>query len=357
MLPSKKIYLKPIAFLANDEGRILEKDSCALKLAGGNLYFTHVSLMQRDKKVEKKIISVKKLLSESIFKENLEIQSWLFELTKKRNLFDKKQFKRKKSYIFGILNITPDSFSDGGQFLNENVAYKAALKMDEVGADYIDIGGESTRPGAKKVSSDKEILRVLPILQKLNHKNLNISIDTRNSSTMKFCIMTGASIVNDVSALKNDSDSLEIIKKNDCFLILMHMPGDPSTMMKNNNYKDVVLDVYDFLEERIQFCLNNGIKKNKIIIDPGIGFGKNSDQNLKILKNIALFHGLGCPIMLGVSRKRFISAFSSSESEPKKRFPGSISAALHGINNGVQIIRVHDVKETKQALDIWNTIN
>ena len=333
------------------------KSKQALQLACGNLYFSHLLLIKRGRSIKKKIISVYEILSSAKFNQNKILMDTLLNITQKRRLFDSKKFKKKKNHIFGILNITPDSFSDGGDFLESDFAHKSAILMKNSGVDFIDIGGESTRPGAKKVSSDKEILRILPIIQKVALENINISIDTRNSSTMKVSLLSGASIINDVSALKNDIDSVAIVKQHDCFIILMHMPGNPSNMMLKNNYDDVVLDVYDFLEERIKFCMNNGIKKSRIIVDPGIGFGKNSEQNLDILKNISIFHGLGCPIMLGVSRKRFISALTLSKNEPKERFPGSISAALHGISNGVQIIRVHDVKETKQALDIWNAIN
>ena len=216
------------------------------------------------------------------------------------------------------MNITPDSFSDGGENLFINKAIEKTEEMLLAGADFIDIGGESTRPGAKKVFESKELIRILPILQVLGQRGINISLDTRNSGTMEMGILLGAKIINDVSALINDNKSIDIIKKYNVPVILMHMPGTPKNMMKNNKYDNVVLDVYDFLEERINFCISNGINRKNIIIDPGIGFGKDLNQNLEILNNLSLFHGLGCPIMLGVSRKRFIESIHE-KNDPKKR--------------------------------------
>ena len=228
--------------------------------------------------------------------------------------------------------------------------------MIEEGADFIDIGGESTRPGADKVLPEDEVLRILPIIQKLNNKKIKLSLDTRNSSTMELGLLSGVNIINDVSALKNDSNSIEVVKKYKVPLILMHMPGNPKTMMKRNKYKNVVLDVYDFLEERINFCELNGIKKKNLIIDPGIGFGKNFEQNIEILNNLSIFHSLGCSIMLGVSRKRFISSISK-EDDPKMRLGGTISATILAMMQGVNIHRVHDVKQVNQALRVFEKLN
>ena len=264
--------------------------------------------------------------------------------------------ENKQSLIMGILNVTPDSFSDGGQYFDKNIAVEHALAMIRNGANIIDIGGESTRPGANKVKASDEILRVLPTIQALNHKKINLSLDTRNSSTMELGILAGVKIINDVSALKNDKKSIDIIKKYKIPVILMHMPGTPRTMMKNTNYFDVVLDVYDFLEERIKFCESKGIDRNNIIIDPGIGFGKKLDDNIKLLKQLSIFHTLDCPIMLGISRKRFISAINKN-SEPKDRLGGTISTTIHAMMQGIRIHRVHDVKEVRQAIDVFEKIN
>ena len=353
----KKFYIKPLSFVNQKIGKLLSDKNKALRLAGGNLYFTEILLISRGKDINERLYSVFDFLRSKIYKSSNQLKNIIKNISSRRSLLDNKNFfEKKKNYIFGILNITPDSFSDGGDSLNYENALRNANSMIEEGADFLDIGGESTRPGAKKISSNEELLRILPIIQELVNKKIKISVDTRNSSTMRISIISGASIINDVSALCNDKDSVTNIARNKSPVILMHMPGNPLTMMKNNNYQNTVLDVYDFLESRIEFCKEYKISKNKIIIDPGIGFGKDSNQNLSILKNISIFHSLGCPIMLGVSRKRFISSFSK-KCEPKERFPGSIAAEIHGISNGVQILRVHDVKETRQAIDIWNSIN
>ncbi|MBD22949.1 MAG: dihydropteroate synthase [Alphaproteobacteria bacterium] len=255
-----------------------------------------------------------------------------------------------------MLNVTPDSFSDGGDNLKLKDSISSSKKMIDDGADFIDVGGESTRPGADEVHPSDEVLRVLPIIQKLNGKNIKLSLDTRNSSTMELGLLSGVNIINDVSALKNDSKSIEIVKKYDVPIILMHMPGTPKTMMKKNKYKDVVLDVYDFLEERINYCESNGIKRKNIIVDPGIGFGKNFDQNIEILNNLSIFHALNCSLMLGISRKRFISSISK-EDDPKMRLGGTISATIFAMMQGIRIHRVHDVKHVNQAIKVFEKLN
>ena len=275
---------------------------------------------------------------------------------KKKDFLKNSFFFNKKRLIFSILNITPDSFSDGGENLDPKNNYSKCVRMLKDGADFIDVGGESTRPGANLVKPSDEILRVLPTLQSLENKKINISLDTRNSSTMELGIMSGVKIINDVSALTNDKRSVGIIKKYNVPVILMHMPGTPKTMMKKNKYFDVSLDVYDYLEERITFCEKNGINKKNIIVDPGIGFGKDFKQNILLLKNLSIFHSLGCPIMLGISRKRYISVISK-DSGPKERIGGTISSTIHALMQGIEMHRVHDVKETRQAIDIFENLN
>ncbi|MDC3091297.1 dihydropteroate synthase [Rickettsiales bacterium] len=342
-----KTYVRPFSFVGIREGKRLNKKKEALSIGGGSRYFKNIEIINRNKCSE--YLSVKEFLGSA--EKNEGYKQSLKKITEKRYLFSNKNFFFKKNYcIFGILNVTPDSFSDGGDFFSLDAAITKSIKMYHDGADYIDIGGESTRPGANLVKDSDEILRVLPIIQRVNNEGINISLDTRNSSTMKLGILSGVKIINDVSALKNDNESIKVIKQYNTPLILMHMPGTPKNML-GKKYKNVVLDIYDFLEERIDYCVENGIKRKNIIVDPGIGFGKDSTQNLQILKNISIFHSLGCPIMLGVSRKRFISSIVN-EVEPKKRFPGSIAVAINSFTQGVQIFRVHDVRETKQALEI-----
>ena len=192
--------------------------------------------------------------------------------------------------------------------MKSKIKYSQYMKKN--GASFIDIGGESTRPGADKVDAGTELSRVMPVIQKLNYRKFKISLDTRNSSTMKFGILSGVKVINDVSALSNDKKSIEVIKKYNSPVIIMHMPGTPKTMMKKNKYKNVLLDVYDFLDQRTTKLIKSGIKRENIIIDPGIGFGKNLEQNMILIKNISIFHSLGFPIMLGLSRKRFIDSIS-----------------------------------------------
>ena len=350
-----KYYLRPFGFVPNSQGSILLKNKSAIKVSG--TVFTSIELIEKKKgKVLKKKYTVDNFLK-SAAKKNKKIEILLKNASEKQNFLNSNKFlKNKKFLIFSILNITPDSFSDGGDNFKLEDSLINAEQMIEEGADFIDIGGESTRPGADKVLPEDEVLRILPIIQKLNNKKIKLSLDTRNSSTMELGLLSGVNIINDVSALKNDSNSIEVVKKYKVPLVLMHMPGNPKTMMKRNKYKNVVLDVYDFLEERINFCELNGIKKKNLIIDPGIGFGKNFEQNIEILNNLSIFHSLGCSIMLGISRKRFISSISK-EDDPKMRLGGTISATILAMMQGVNIHRVHDVKQVNQALRVFEKLN
>lgn len=258
--------------------------------------------------------------------------------------------------IMGILNITPDSFSDGGKFFSKpSKAILAAIKMNKLGADIIDIGAESTRPGAKVVNPEVEIKRLKPIIKGLKKKNIKISIDTRNSSTMAFALSEGVEIINDVSGLNHDPESINVIKNSKCILVLMHMQGIPENMQKNPKYQYAPKDVYNFLKKQIQKCKLNGIEKKRIIIDPGIGFGKNYKHNIQILRKLSMFHKLGCNILVGLSRKKFISDLSKDEN-PIDRIPGTIAANQFAMEQGVEIIRVHDVREAMQAKLVWQAL-
>ena len=258
--------------------------------------------------------------------------------------------------IMGILNITPDSFSDGGVYHSKPTkAIQTAIKMVKMGADIIDIGAESTRPGARLIKPEIEIKRLRPILKGLKRKNIRISVDTRNSLTMKFALDEGVQIINDVSALNHDSNSINVIRSSRCFIILMHMQGNPKNMQKNPRYKFAPRDVYNYLKKQITKCEKNKINKNRIIIDPGIGFGKTSKHNIQILQNLKIFHKLGCNILIGLSRKRFISDLSKKE-EPIGRISGTIAANQFALDQGVDIIRVHDVKEAMQAKLVWQAL-
>ncbi|MBL4807693.1 MAG: dihydropteroate synthase [Rhodobacteraceae bacterium] len=254
--------------------------------------------------------------------------------------------------IMGILNVTPDSFSDGGSHDGVQQAVAAAQKMRDDGADMIDIGGESTRPGAVLVDAGLEVLRTMPVIEALEGA---ISIDTRKADVARVAIAAGAGLFNDVTALTFDSDSLAVAAETGVAVCLMHARGAPETMQDNPVYADVLYDVYDYLEGRIQACEAAGISREKIMVDPGIGFGKTIKHNLALLRGISLFHGLGCPILLGASRKGFIGKIGNTP-DPKRRFAGSMAVAQQGLNQGVQMLRVHDIAETKQAIALWRAM-
>lgn len=259
--------------------------------------------------------------------------------------------------IMGILNVTPDSFSDGGQFQDHTSALTQARAM-ALDADILDIGGESTRPGAVNVAQDIEIARTAPVISALRGggANIRISIDTRKAAVADAALTTGADIINDVSALGFDPQMAGLVAKSGAPVILMHALGAPSVMQADPRYTNVLLDVYDFLEEKLKLALSAGIAREKIVLDPGLGFGKTLDHNLALIRGLSLFHGLGCPILLGASRKRFIGTISGAE-HAQARMPGSLAVALAGLAQGVQIARVHDVGETRQAFALWRAVN
>ena len=258
--------------------------------------------------------------------------------------------------VMGILNTTPDSFSDGGQFGCRASARAHAVRLQEEGADIIDIGGESTRPGADLVALEEEISRTKPTILDLRQvSSLPLSIDTRKAPVAAAALEAGVDWINDVSALSFDSEMAQVAARSGAPLCLMHAPSDPKTMQQKAHYEDVLLDVYDYLAARIEFALSQGILRQNIIVDPGIGFGKTLEHNLALLRGLAVFHGLGCPILLGASRKRFIGTISGAE-KAQDRMAGSVAVALAAAGQGAQILRVHDVRETVQALKLWAAV-
>ena len=264
----------------------------------------------------------------------------------------------KKPLIMGVLNLTPDSFSDGGINFHATDAIKTADKMARDGVDVIDVGGESTRPGAEQIPDDLELSRIELVIQAIRskHPSCRVSVDTRKSSVMKRVIELGVNFINDVSALSFDTESIHLLSKKNVQVCLMHGGLNPKTMQEETIYDDVVLDVYDYLEAQINYAIAGGIKKENIIVDPGIGFGKTESQNIRLIQKASIFHTLGCPILYGVSRKAFIGSISGVD-QAIDRFPGSIAVALDLIRQGIQFIRVHDTFETKQALALWKAIN
>mgnify|MGYP001242740550 FL=1 len=285
---------------------------------------------------------------------------------RKKIHFDLKQISKKKKFknlnfsnlplLMGVLNLTPDSFSDGGKFTKKNLAEKHSKKLIKDGCDILDIGGEATNPGSKDVDPKNEWKRIFPTLYKIKKLKKFISLDTRKSFVMENGIKNKINLINDVSGLEYDPSTIRVLKKTNISFVIHHMQGEPSTMQKNPKYKNVLLDIYDFFEEKLKIIRNKGIKHNNIILDPGIGFGKNLKHNITILKDISVFHSLGFPLLLGISRKRFIKDLSDMN-DSKERIGGTISASLWSMMLGVQLLRVHDVNEVNQAIKVFKKLN
>ena len=284
---------------------------------------------------------------------------------KNKIYFDLKKIRSKKKNfanlnfnmipnILGVLNLTPDSFSDGGKFNSKKKGIQRAFQLYDFGAKLIDIGGESTRPGSKAINENLEWRRVSKVLKLLNNK-IPVSLDTRKSNIMKNGIKLGVNIINDVSGLNFDKETLNIIKRNKIPFVIHHAQGVPESMQKKPRYKNVILDVYDFFEEKIKFLKSEGIKHNNIILDPGIGFGKNLKHNMSLLQNISIFHSLGFPILVGNSRKRFIKELSK-KNDSKFRVGGTIASSIFLMMQGVQILRIHDVNEIIQGVKVFKQI-
>jgi len=257
--------------------------------------------------------------------------------------------------LMGVLNVTPDSFSDGGERFDAGRAVADGLAMCEAGADILDVGGESTRPGAAPVPVEEELRRVVPVVRALADAGALVSIDTRRARVMGEALAAGARIVNDVTALAGDPGSLPLVAEAGAHVVLMHMRGEPRTMQIEPTYADAPLDIHDMLAGRIAACEAAGLPRARIAVDPGIGFGKTVAHNLRVLESMAVYQGLGCAVLLGVSRKSFIGRVAGGEAA-KQRLPGSLAAGLAGLARGARILRVHDVAETAQALAVWSAI-
>ena len=254
----------------------------------------------------------------------------------------------------GVLNLTPDSFSDGGKFNNKNKGVKHAIQMFEAGANIIDVGGESTRPGSKAVNVRLEWKRLNKILRYIC-KKVSVSLDTRKAEIMEKGIKQGVKIINDVSGLTYDKESIKILKKYKIPFVIQHSKGSPENMQNKPTYKNELLDIYDFFEDKIKFLRSIGIKHNNIIIDPGIGFGKNLKHNMNLISNISIFHTLGLPVLVGNSRKRFIKELSG-KNDSKKRIGGTVASSIYLMMQGVQILRIHDVNELQQAIKVFKKL-
>lgn len=260
-----------------------------------------------------------------------------------------------RTLIMGIVNVTPDSFSDGGRFLDRDRAVEHALRLVDEGADIIDIGGESTRPGAQPVPLEEELRRVIPVVKELRRlSDVPISVDTYKAEVARQALEAGANIVNDISALRFDPQMARVVAEHDAYVVLMHMQGTPQTMQDNPHYDDVIQDILAFLKERIEVAIDAGIKREKIIIDPGIGFGKLLEHNLEILRRLGELRALGRPILIGPSRKSFIGQLTGLPVD--QRLEGTIASVVVGVLHGAQIVRVHDVAPVRRALQIVDAI-
>jgi dihydropteroate synthase len=335
-------YAKPCGFHYGAPARALIDQGAALALGGTPLAFTHVEVLSREDPA--------RLLGVVDWMKHEADDAVVHRLTAPRP--DLSGLSLDVPKIMGILNVTPDSFSDGGSFTDVEVAVSHARQMVRDGADIIDVGGESTRPGSDAVATEEELARVIPIIEALAKDGVPISIDSRKAEVLSQAIHAGATIINDVSALTFDDGSLGVAARSSVPVILMHAQGDPKTMQEAPNYDHVLLDIYDYLEGRVNACLDAGLELGQCVVDPGIGFGKTLEHNLTLLSGLSLFHGLGCAVMLGTSRKSFIAALGRGE-PAHRRLAGSIASVIDGAGQGVQIFRVHDVFETRQALDVW----
>jgi dihydropteroate synthase len=345
-----RYYTRACNFYYGSTSKTLIKKKKSLPLNGNTkISFDQVELISRKSKKKfsiNKLSSLPRLLKKQIFSDLKNITS------KKKNFVNLNFFELPN--IMGVLNLTPDSFSDGGKFNNKNVGIKQALKMFASGANIIDVGGESTRPGSKGINVKLEWNRVNEILKSIC-KKIPVSLDTRKSEIMEKGIKLGVKIINDVSGLNYDPETKNILKKYKIPFIIQHSKGTPENMQNNPTYKNELLDIYDFFEQKIKFLRSIGIKHNNIIIDPGIGFGKNLKHNMNLIHNISIFHTLGFPILVGNSRKKFIKELSG-KNDTKNRTGGTVASSLYLMMQGVQILRIHEVNEILQGLKVFKEL-
>ena len=345
-----KYYTRACNFYYGSISKEKIRKKLSIPLHGNELIsFDTIEIISR-KKIKR--INVKKL-------NNLQIK------IKKKVLHDIKQISKKKIFkglelanlpiLMGVLNLTPDSFSDGGKFTKKNLGELHAKKLIKDGSDILDIGGEATNPGSKEINVEEEWKRIFPTLSKLKKIKKFISLDTRKSEIMERGIKNRVNLINDISGLEHDQNTVNILLKTKIPFVIHHIQGIPKTMQNNPKYKNVLLDIYDFFEKKIKYIRSKGIGHNNIILDPGIGFGKNLKHNITLLRNISIFHSLGFPVMIGTSRKRFIK-YLSGTNDSKERLGGTISSSLFAMTQGVQILRVHDVNEVNQSIKVFNSL-
>ncbi len=345
-----RYYTRVCNFYYGSKSKIYLEKNKTLPLHGlKEISFDKIEIITRRSKKTVFINQINKL-SHSLKKK---INSDLKKIVSKKKSFCNLKFNSIPN-LLGVLNLTPDSFSDGGKFNKEEKAIQHATNLFNSGANLVDIGGESTRPGSKPINENLEWSRISKIL-KLLSKKIPISLDTRKSFIMKKGIQLGVKLINDVSGLEYDPGTTNVLKLNNIPFVLQHSQGRPEDMQNNPSYKNELLDIYDFFEKKLKFLRSIGITHNKIIIDPGIGFGKNLKHNMNLIKNISIFHSLGFPILVGNSRKRFIKDISKNN-DSKLRIGGTVASSIYMMTQGVQILRVHDVNEIMQGIKVYRKI-
>jgi dihydropteroate synthase len=343
-----RTLLRPTAFVDSPFGH----DGKVARLAGGLNWFAAVELIriENEARTATELVPVEGM--ESRFDDDMAAQWKALTAPRAPLKLGERTVRLDQPQVMGIVNATPDSFSDGGQFADAAAAAEAGAEMAGQGAAIIDVGGESTRPGAKAVWEGDEIERIAPVISQLSAGGAAVSADTRKADVMTAALEAGARMINDVSALTYDDRSAGVVAAAGVPVVLMHHKGAPETMQDDPRYDDVLVEIYLWLEKRMAAAEAAGISRDHILIDPGFGFGKNVSHNLELMNGLALFHSLGCPLVVGASRKRSIGALSG-EAPADKRLGGSIAFALKAVEQGAQILRVHDVFETVQALKIW----
>ena len=345
-----RYYTRACNFYYGNISKTLINKKKSIPLNGiKEISFDKVELISRK---SKKIISIHKLKNLSKLQKK-QVTSDLKNITSKKKNFSNLNFIKVPN-IMGVLNLTPDSFSDGGKFNSINKGIKQAIKMYKSGANIIDVGGESTRPGSREVNTKLEWNRVNKVLKSIC-KKIPVSLDTRKSEIMEKGIKNGIKIINDVSGLNYDHKTKNILKKYQIPFVIQHSQGKPENMQNNPRYKNELLEIYDFFEKKIKFLRSIGINHNNIIIDPGIGFGKNLKHNMNLISNISIFHSLGFPILVGNSKKRFIKELSRVN-DTKNRTGGTVASSLYLMMQGVQILRVHDVNEVLQGIKVFKEL-
>jgi dihydropteroate synthase len=341
-----KLYLNPIGLIHGAVAEAAAGAGLALPLAGGAIAFTVAELIEGvPGSTKRRLLTVPQLLASR----DTGLGVLIGRVAASRAPFAGLSLDCPR--LMGIVNVTPDSFSDGGLYDTTEGAIVHAAELAAAGADIVDIGGESTRPGSDAVDAGEELARIVPVIEGLSGLHAVISVDTRKGSVARAAAAAGARILNDVSALTCDTDSLVAVAQTGLSVVLMHAKGEPKTMQDNPAYGDVVLEVFDYLEARIEAVLAAGIDRSRIAADPGLGFGKTLAHNLALLAHVSLFHGLGVPLLIGASRKRFIGLGQGKD--PRAREAGSYAAAIAAASQGAQMFRVHDVAGTAQALAIW----